>query len=127
VLAGWRVAGHHVGGGACRCAGAACRCLAQALGNQGFQRVGHLRRVQVKHQPVLVGRHRWQAEHLRRDGLLEVDHQAHHAGGELPDADAGDVGVVGRTLATSSRSAGFRSMPSMSTASRGGLGTKTGW
>jgi hypothetical protein len=58
--------------------------------------------------------------------LLEVEHQAHHAGRELADPDAGNVGSSERTLATSSRRAGFSSMPSMSTASRGGLATKHG-
>jgi hypothetical protein len=58
--------------------------VAQAFGDQRFQRVGHLGGVQVKHQPVLVGGHRWQCEHLRRNRLLEVEHQAHHAGCKLP-------------------------------------------
>ncbi|CAM3827209.1 hypothetical protein ACAN107058_17635 [Paracidovorax anthurii] len=34
------------------------------------------------------------------------------------------LGSSGLTLATSSRNSGFRSMPSMSTASRGGVATK---
>ena len=42
------------------------RRVAQALGDQRLQRVDRLLRVQVEHQPVLVGRHRRQREHLRQ-------------------------------------------------------------
>ena len=71
-----------------------------------------------------VGGHRLEREQLRRDRLLQVDHQAHHARLVLADAHAGDVGVVGRTLPTSSRSCGLSSRPSMSTTSRGGFSAR---
>ena len=57
------------------------------------------RRVEVEHQPVAVGRHRVEREELRRDRLLQVDHQPHHARLVLADAHAGDVRVVGPHLA----------------------------
>jgi hypothetical protein len=49
------------------------RAFLQALGDQRFQRIGRLRREEVDHQPVLVGGHRRQVEHLRHAGLLQVD------------------------------------------------------
>ena len=80
------------------CGGACCgRCgcgVAQALGNQGFERVHRLGRVQVEHQAVLVGRNGRQGEHLGLCGLLQIDHQPHHARGVLPHADAGNVRIV---------------------------------
>lgn len=72
--------------------------ITQALADQRFQRVHGLGRVQVEHQPVLVGRHRLQGEDLGLGGLLEIDHQAHHAGRVLAHADGCDVGVVGAHL-----------------------------
>ena len=83
-----------------------------------------LTRVEVDHQPVLVGRDRRQREHLR---------QRRPASGRSPGAPRPARAAPTRmpamngssacTLATSSRSAGLSSMPSMSTASRGGLAT----
>ena len=70
------------------------RGCSQALGNQHFQWVDGPRRVQVKHQPVLVGSHRREREHLRQGFLFQVNHQAHHARGVLSDPYAGNVGVV---------------------------------
>ena len=55
--------------------------------------------LQVEHQPVLVGGHRLQREQLRRDRLLQVDHQPHHARLVLADPHAGDVGIVAADLA----------------------------
>ena len=55
--------------------------------------------MQVEEQPVLIGRHGRQRELLWHYWLLEVDHQAHHARLVLPDAHAGDEGVVGAHLA----------------------------
>eukprot|EP01031_Cornospumella_fuschlensis_P047808 gene47808-58570_t len=43
----------------------------QALGNQRLERVRDPGRVQVEHQPVLVGRHRGQRKHLRPDGVFQ--------------------------------------------------------
>ena len=51
-------------------------------------------RVQVKHQPVLVRRHRLEREDLRQHCLLEVNHQAQHARCVLPDAYACNVRVI---------------------------------
>ena len=68
--------------------------IAQAVADQGFQRVHGLGRVQVQHQAVLVGCDRRQSKDLGAGFLLEVDHQANHAGGELSHADAGDIGIV---------------------------------
>lgn len=72
--------------------------IAQALADQRFQRVHGLGGVEVQHQPVLVGSNRGQRKDLGPGFLLEVDHQAHHAGRKLADADAGDIGVVGADL-----------------------------
>ncbi len=101
-------------------------CVGALLGlllvaDQRQQRVALLQRVQVEHQPVLVGRHRREREQLRRDRLLQVDHQPHHARLVLADAHAGDVGVVGAHLADQLAQLGLSSSPSMSTTSRGGL------
>ena len=63
------------------------------------QRVALLERVQIEHQTVAVGRHRIERELLWPHRLFEVDHQAHQARLVLPDAHAGDVGVVGSHLA----------------------------
>ena len=65
-----------------------------AFGNQGFQRVCQLGRVQVKHQPVLVGGHGGQGENLGCDCLFEVQHQSHHAGRVLRRPNTGNGGVV---------------------------------
>jgi len=48
---------------------------------------------------MLVRGHRREREELRRDGLLQVDHQAHHTRLVLPDAQAFDVRIVGADLA----------------------------
>jgi hypothetical protein len=66
---------------------------------QREQRILLLDRVEVEHEPVLVGRDRRQHELLRGDGLLQVQHQAHHARLVLAHAHAGDERVVGAHLA----------------------------
>ncbi len=52
--------------------------IAQALLNQRFQRIDGFGRVEVKHQPVLVGGHRLEGKNLRHGLLFEVDDQTHH-------------------------------------------------
>jgi hypothetical protein len=66
--------------------------------HQGEQQIALLGRVEVENQPVPVGRHRCQGEQLRLDGLLQVDHQAHHARLVLADAHARDERVIGAHL-----------------------------
>ena len=64
-----------------------------ALLDQLLQRVNGLAGVEVEHQAVCVRGHGLQAKDLRCNGVLEVDHQAHHVGAELAHADAGNVRV----------------------------------
>ena len=75
--------------------GLRCGIFLQPFSNQCLQRVGGLRRIEVKHQSVLVGGHRCQGKYLGRDRLLQVQHQAHHTGSALSHPDARDRGVVG--------------------------------
>ena len=77
-----------------RCTGTGFVQFLQALADQLIQRIGCLARVQIQHQPVLVGRHRLQVEDLRFDSLFEVDRQRDAALATLGHANARDVGVV---------------------------------
>ena len=78
---------------------AACCSACSLAAQQREQRILCLDRVEVEHEPVLVRGHRRQHELLRRDGLLQVEHQAHHARLVLADAHAGDERVVRAHLA----------------------------
>ena len=79
------------------CAAFASACSLSRISASSGSRSLH--RVQVEDQPVPVGRDRRQREQLRRDRLLQVEHQAHHARLVLADAHAGDERVVGLHLA----------------------------
>ncbi len=57
-------------------------------------RVKRLGGIHVQHQAIAVFADRLEVEQLRLDLALQVEHQAHHAGFETPDAHALDVGVV---------------------------------
>ena len=84
----WRVCSSAVG------RGWRCIFIGKLFGNQCFQRICCLRRIQVEHQPVLIRRNRRQREHLRQYGPLEVNHQPHNAGRVLSNPDALNVRVV---------------------------------
>ena len=68
------------------------------LGDQGVQGIDGLGGVEVKYQAVLVGRDRRQRENLGANGLLEVNHQTHHGGRELPRPNARNIRVIGLNL-----------------------------
>ena len=70
-----------------------------ALLDQLLQWVNGLAGVQVEHQAVCIRGHGLKAEDLRRNGVFEVDDQAHHVGTELAHADAGNVRVRSLHLA----------------------------
>ena len=57
-----------------------------------------MRRVQIKHQPVLVGSHGFEREHLWQHGLLQVNNQAHDTWRVLTDPNAGNVRIIGLDL-----------------------------
>ena len=91
--------------GCSRCGGrglrfvAALATQAQALVDQGIQRVRLGFRIQIKHQPVPVGRHGCQRKNLRAHRLLEIQYQTYDLGTVLADPDVADVGVVCAYLA----------------------------
>ena len=68
------------------------------LGDQCVQGIDGLGGVEVKYQAVLVSRHRRQREDLRANGLLEVNHQAHHGGGKLARANPCNIRIAGLDL-----------------------------
>jgi len=90
------------------------------------QRVGLLLGVEVQRQAVLVGGDRAQCERLAaRMACLRSITKRTRAGGDWPTRMPAMLGSSARTLATSSLQRRVqRPMPSMSTASRGGVGHK---
>jgi hypothetical protein len=94
------------------------------VADQRQQWVALLGRVQVEHQPVLVGGNRREREELRRGRLLQVDHEAHDARLVLADAHAGDERIVGAHLADQLAQRRTELEPSMSITSRFGLSTR---
>ena len=98
-LAGWAVVAP-----LWRAAGVVSR---KALGNQGFERVHGLCRVdQVEHQAVLVGRHGRQGEHLGLPACFKSTTSAPRRACSGPTRMPAMFGSSGLTLATSSRSFG---------------------
>ena len=112
---------------AIRSPSASCTACARARSAASFSRIsassgsGATRRVQVEHQPVLVGRHRRQREAAAaRPAASGRTPAAPRAAGTGRRARRRCTGRRACTLPTSSRSAGSSSRPSMSTTSRGG-------
>ena len=119
----WQPRGRRRDRGCGGCSGISLLVL-QAFGDQRLQRVGHLGRVQIKHQPVPVGGHRGQ---VKTCGSMGASGPSPGAPRRAHSARRGCRRYWGRRGAPwppVRASAGFRSMPSMSTARRGGLATK---
>ena len=74
-------------------------CLAVGVGDQLLQRVDRMFGIQVQNQSVLVAGSRFQCEHLRRHGLLQVEDDAQGLGVELAHAHLAHEGIVGADLA----------------------------